>query len=157
MIEPFTCSTSRWQCHIKISGNCIDIPSCWSHIDFIRSLIWHIALIGHFDDWHENEDCFLCLTRIFTTNKKIFIPRSMPSVESITYGFFTRGRPLSPKWIFAKAFGYRECHSSETLEPKVWPCHSSQHYLNKTFSHLGWLRFVAILSTFFKKRRDFSK
>ena len=69
---------------IKILGNCINIPSYCTHIAFIRSLMWHIALTGHFDDWHGNEVCYLFLTRIFTTNKKFFIPRSTPSVESIT-------------------------------------------------------------------------
>ena len=68
----------------QISGNCINIPYCHSHVAFLSSLTWHTALIGHFDDWHENEVCYLCLTRIFTTDQKIFIPRSMPSMESIT-------------------------------------------------------------------------
>ena len=31
------------------------------------------------------------------------------------------------------------------------------HYVNKTFAHLSWLRFVAILCIFFKKKKIFSK
>jgi len=55
--EPLACSIPGQQCPIKILKNCINIPSSHSYIAFLRSLMWHVALTGHLNDLHENEDC----------------------------------------------------------------------------------------------------
>ena len=152
MIEPFTCSTFGRQCPIKISGNCINIPSCCTHIAFIRSLMW-LALTGHFDNWQENEVYYLCLTRIFTTDQKIFIPRSMPSVESIMASL--RGVDLCPlSGSLRKLLDIGNAIHLKHWNPDLALSLHPKHCLNKTFSYFNWLRFVAI---FFFFKKGFSK
>ena len=150
--EPLTCSTFGQWCPIKISRNCINIRSCCSYIAFLRYLMWHVALTGHLKDCHENEACYLYFTRIFHHRSENLHPKDVRQMWNQASKVSLWGGDLHPLCGSLQEL----LDIGNTIHWKHWnlslalsPC--PRHYPNKTFSHLGWLCFVAILSMLFEK------
>ena len=121
--KPFTCSISGRQCPIKIMRNCINIPSSHFHTAFLRSLMWHVALIGHLKNSHKNEACYLCFTRIFTPDHKIFICK-MYAKHGVNHLRHLCKEETSIPWVdLSKSFWILGMPSIRNTGTQVWPCH----------------------------------
>ena len=130
----------------------LKIPSCHSHVAFLRSLMWYVYLDRSFQQltWK---------TKFPTCTSLESSPRIKKSSSQEVFQAWNQspkaslqGEDLHPlSGSLRKLLDIRNAIHLKHWNPILALSLHPKHYLNKTFSHLSWLRFVAILKTFFKK------
>ena len=103
----------------KILGNCINIPSCHSHVAFLRSQMWHVCLDRPVQQLTWKTKFVTCASQESSPQIRKSSSQEVCQAWNQSPKASLQGGDLHPlSGSLRKLLGYWECHPSTTLEPR---------------------------------------